>query len=61
MAPHGTRRSLPALFTAVLAFVLLAGPACVPGGEPSPRPVRAAPAHPSGPPTAYGAYVGYGP
>jgi len=61
VAPHGTRRSLPALFTVVLAFVLLAGPACVPGGEPSPRPAQAAPAHPDGPPTAYGAYVGYGP
>ena len=59
MAPHGTRRSPPALFTAALALVLSAGPACAPGGEPPPRPAPA-PAHASGPPTAYGAHVGYG-
>ncbi|MFJ9630159.1 glycoside hydrolase family 26 protein [Streptomyces sp. NPDC101175] len=61
MAPRGTRRRSAALFTFVLGLVLLAGPGCVPGGEPPPRPVRAAPVDPSGPSTAYGAYVGYGP
>ncbi|MFJ5302943.1 glycoside hydrolase family 26 protein [Streptomyces sp. NPDC088350] len=60
MAPHGTRRSLSALFTVVLTFVLLAVPACVPGVEAPPPPVRTAPAHQSDPRTAYGAYVGYG-
>ncbi|MET7488917.1 glycosyl hydrolase [Streptomyces sp. NPDC005538] len=60
MASHGTRRTSPALFTLVLALVLLAGPACVPGAESPPPPAKSAPSRPSGPPTAYGAYVGYG-
>ncbi|MEV8541844.1 glycosyl hydrolase [Streptomyces sp. NPDC051572] len=60
MPPPGTRRTPPALFTVALALVLLAGPACVPGVESPPPPTQAAPAQASGPPTAYGAYVGYG-
>ena len=60
MPPPGTRRTPSALLTVALALVLLAGPACVPGAESPPPPAQAAPEKASGPPTAYGAYVGYG-